>query len=142
MAMSAERPNAESRAFPRGLRLLRKADFERVLRRGVRCANGTLVVWLHPNGLDRPRFGLIVSRRHGGAVQRNRQKRVLREAFRHCWRRLPAGCDLVCSPQPGVPLTLRGAIECLPQLGARARRRTERRSRDAAPPETGSGPQA
>ncbi len=85
--------------FPRHLRLTRRSEFLRVLERGVRAADRRLMVRVLPNGLDHPRLGLIVSRRHGPAVRRNRLKRLLREAFRLSQHELPAGWDIVCSPQ-------------------------------------------
>ncbi len=140
--MNARRPDSPLNGFPRQRRLTRKAEFELVLRQGVRCAAGPLVLWAHPNALGITRLGLIVARRHGGAVQRNRLKRVLREAFRLGWRELPQGWDLVCSPHPGVTFTRAGAIECLRQLGGRAARRWRHRTLGAvAPPEPDSGPQ-
>ena len=49
---------------------------------------------------DGPRLGLSVSRRVGGAVERNRVKRVLREAFWEEAERLPAGSDYVVVARP------------------------------------------
>lgn len=50
---------------------------------GVRRSGGPLTVFVRPNGLPEHRLGLSVGRRVGGAVVRNRIKRLLREAFRH-----------------------------------------------------------
>src|ERR687890_251521 len=84
-------------------RLSRSAEFERVYRRGRSKANRFLVLYAFPreDGDDEgPRLGLSVSRRVGGAVDRTRVKRVLREAFWAEATRLPAGSDYVVVARP------------------------------------------
>jgi ribonuclease P protein component len=77
-------------------RLSRSADFDRVFRQGRSHAGRELVLYVFPRGeSDAPRLGLSVSRKVGGAVQRNRVKRLLREAFAAEGERLPAGTDAV-----------------------------------------------
>ena len=85
--------------FPKRSRLLRGAEFDRVFRRRCRASDGVLLVYGCENGLEHPRLGLVVSRKVGGAVRRNRWKRLLREAFRACHERLPVGVDLAVIPQ-------------------------------------------
>ncbi len=64
------------------MRLSRSADFDRVFRQGRSHAGRELVLYVFPRGEgDEPRLGLSVSRKVGGAVERNRVKRLLREAF-------------------------------------------------------------
>jgi ribonuclease P protein component len=100
----AERPS-RGRA-PRRRRLSRSAEFERVYRQGRSKANRFLVLYAFPReegsapAEDGPRLGLSVSRRVGGAVDRTRVKRVLREAFWEEARRLPAGSDYVVVARP------------------------------------------
>src|SRR4029079_11520118 len=81
-------------------RLSRSAEFERVYRQGRSKANRFLVLYAFPRTDDgpggdprSPRLGLSVSRRVGGAVDRARVKRVLREAFWAEAERLPPGSD-------------------------------------------------
>jgi len=51
------------------------------------------------NGLPHLRLGLSVSRKYGGAVQRNRLRRLYREAFRLTRHEMPVGLDLVLIPR-------------------------------------------
>jgi ribonuclease P protein component len=77
-------------------RLSRSADFDRVFRNGRSYAGRELVLYVFPRGEDDPpRLGLSVSRKVGGAVERNRVKRMLREAFAQESSRLPVGTDVV-----------------------------------------------
>ena len=85
-------------------RLSRSAEFERVYRQGRSKANRFLVLYAFPRedgaADDGPRLGLSVSRRVGGAVDRTRVKRVLREAFWQEAERLPDGSDYVVVARP------------------------------------------
>ena len=62
--------------LPQRLRLRRSADFVSVLRNGHKVSRPTLILYARPS-LE-PRFGLIVGKSVGGAVQRNLVKRRLR----------------------------------------------------------------
>ncbi|TVQ52397.1 MAG: ribonuclease P protein component [Phycisphaerales bacterium] len=104
--MVADSPKTERCfRFPRRLRLTRPSEFEAVLNANVRVRSGPLFIGALPNDRDHPRLGLIVSRRVGNAVVRNRVKRQLREAFRLSQHDLPTGYDLVVSVRAHEPLT-------------------------------------
>ena len=89
--------------FPRSARLLRHADFERVYKQGKRhfAAHLTVFYLARPEGAGL-RVGFTVGRVLGGAVQRNRMKRRLREAVR--LQRSPggAGVDVVINPKKSL----------------------------------------
>src|SRR3954466_1260622 len=96
---------------PRRRRLSRSAEFERVYRQGRSKGNRFLVLYAFPREAaadEAPRLGLSVSRRVGGAVERTRVKRTLREAFWQEAERLPAGADYVGGARPeAAPLAER-----------------------------------
>ena len=63
-------------------RLSRSGEFDRVYREGRSHASRHLVVYAFPRSDDEPaRLGVSVGRKLGGAVERNRVKRMLRDAF-------------------------------------------------------------
>jgi len=68
--------------FPPSRRLRHRRDFIRVYRRGKRYRGRLFVIYLLPCDADKGRMGLSVSRKVGGAVLRNRIKRLIRTYFR------------------------------------------------------------
>jgi ribonuclease P protein component len=105
-------------SFSKHSRLLRACDFERVFAARCSVGNASLLVHGSANGLGHPRLGLIASRKWGGAVNRNRWKRVVREAFRLSQHQLPP-IDLVCLPRGQTVPQLHRLLEFLPALAAR-----------------------
>ncbi len=88
------------------MRLQHQADFDRVFATGRRYKAKGLLFLAAPGDLDHPRFGISIGRTFGSAVERNRIKRKLREAFRLIRCELPP-CDIVCVPKrPAAQLTV------------------------------------
>jgi ribonuclease P protein component len=87
-------------------RLSRSRDFEAVYRHGRSVSTRHLVLYAFPRqepaGNDGPRLGLAVSRKVGGAVERNRIKRQLRAAFERLAPELAPDCDYVLVVRPGL----------------------------------------
>jgi ribonuclease P protein component len=78
-------------------RLSRSGEFDRVYREGRSHASRYLVVYAFPRPGDQgtPRLGVSVGRKLGGAVERNRVKRLLRDAFWACSPEVSPGHDFV-----------------------------------------------
>jgi ribonuclease P protein component len=86
-------------------RLSLSGEFDRVYRDGSSHANRFLVLYSFPRGEENDeeiRLGVSVGRKVGSAVERNRVKRALREAFWGLSERLPAGHDVVLVARPGI----------------------------------------
>ena len=91
------------RARRRRRRLSRSGEFDRAYREGRSHASRHLVVYAFPRAdADSPRLGVSVGRKLGGAVERTRVKRLLREAFWSRAEALPDGLDFVIVARPAV----------------------------------------
>jgi ribonuclease P protein component len=111
-------------------RLSRSGDFDRVYRNGQSHSNRFLVVYAFPrrdqDDAEEIRLGISVSRKIGGAVERNAVKRALKDAFWSLGDSLPAGHDFVIVARPDVAGLLEhegpgGVSAALEQLVAEAR---------------------
>lgn len=91
--------------YPAGkeLRLRRRADIGRLFDHGRRASDGVMTILALPreDGGGPLRMAVVVSRRMGCAVRRNRVKRLCREAFRQVRPLLPGGYDVVLAPRGG-----------------------------------------
>jgi len=119
---------------PRHARLVRGADFQRVYRTGSRARGTWCTLALCANGLGHTRLGLSVGKAAWKrAVDRNRARRVFREAFRLSAARLPRGLDLVLiAAPPARQPELHALCAELAGLARKALRRyEEKRAREA-----------
>ena len=107
-------PPMRGTGFPRDARLLRHADFERVYKEGRRHFSASLTVFYRPrtgesaetrtgtSGPEGLRVGFTVGRALGGAVQRNKMKRRLREAVRLSGLPRGVAVDVVINPKKSL----------------------------------------
>lgn len=91
-------PRAE---FPRSARLRRDAEFRLVMREGRVYPGAQVLVRVRANDGGAARLGVAAPAKYGGAVKRNRLKRLIREAFRGIRDEL-AGFDVFVAPRRGL----------------------------------------
>jgi len=70
-------------------------EFQRLYRRGESAAGAYFVLYVRRNGGNSNRLGITASKKVGGAVQRNRARRRLKELYRTNLHRLKKGYDIV-----------------------------------------------
>ncbi len=95
-------PAQGAAGFARERRLLKHADFDRVYRQGQRHFSGHMTVFYLRRDAGTPRVGFTVGRMLGGAVQRNRVRRRLREVVRRRFLSLSVPVDVVINPKKSV----------------------------------------
>ncbi|MCE5318681.1 MAG: ribonuclease P protein component [Parachlamydia sp.] len=86
-------------AYPKAVRLRHRGQYRQLVRPEARHAGKWIVIDLRSNGLTLTRLGITVTRRYGKAHDRNRFKRIVREAFRLSLHLLPIGLDLNIKPR-------------------------------------------
>ena len=85
--------------FPKARRVRRRGEFQRVFDGGIRVHGRYLTLLMSPNGGGQPRLGIVASRKLGGAIARNRAKRLIREVFRRNPVPGRQGVDVVVIPR-------------------------------------------
>lgn len=83
-------------------RLHKRKEFQKVFDEGKIFNNEQIKVFALLNNSPVSRLGLVVGRKFGNAVKRNRFKRIFREAYRLNKRLLENGIDLIILPRPGL----------------------------------------
>lgn len=81
------------------MRILTRRQYQRIGQQSTRHVGYWVIVDARPNKNSSTKMGITASRHYGIAVQRNRFKRVVREAFRHCRSFLQLGFDINIKPR-------------------------------------------
>lgn len=92
----------QPKGLPHFCRLHLKRDFKGIIQGGIKLQYRNLILWYRrpePTAPSPVRFAVVVSRKLGPAVLRNRAKRLLREAFRLNRQYILAGTDIILSPR-------------------------------------------
>ncbi len=81
--------------FPKRYRIVRGAEFRAIYDAGRKIVSESFVLFCRENDLPHHRLGITVTRKIGGAVKRNRIKRLMREVFRRSCGEMRGHFDLV-----------------------------------------------
>jgi ribonuclease P protein component len=83
-------------------RIRKRSEYQVIYAQGRRIPSALFVLFVMRNGLGRPRLGITATRRVGGAVRRNRAKRLVREIFRRHKREFE-NVDIVLNVRASLP---------------------------------------
>ena len=87
--------------FPHHVRIVRSSEYRALYKAGKKIHSERFVLFCRANNLGHPRLGITVSRKVGGAVVRNRIKRLLKEIFRRSIIQTPRQIDIVFNAKSG-----------------------------------------
>lgn len=88
----------ETFPFPKSRRIRTSREFQRIFRGGRRIQGNWMQLTVRKGSSPITRIGLTVSRKYGKSHERNRFKRITREAFRLCCERLAPGLEINILP--------------------------------------------
>ncbi len=108
-SQTIDRLSAGQRFRPQD-RIRKRSEYQAIYDKGQKISSGSFVLFVMRNDLGRPRLGITVTRRIGGAVQRNRAKRLLREIFRRHRAELTS-VDIVINGRAGLPDAVYARLE-------------------------------
>ncbi|MBQ6171216.1 MAG: ribonuclease P protein component [Clostridia bacterium] len=86
--------------------------FRYLYRKGASVATPTVVVYYRKNRQSINQLGLTTAKKIGNAVQRNRARRVMREAYRLLEEKLEKNCDIVLVARSKTPFVLMDEVKC------------------------------
>ena len=110
--------------------LTKNEHYALVFKKGISRANNLAVINVLPNGLEISRYGLVTSKKVGGAVVRNRVKRRLREIAR--WLPVKPGWDIVLVARPAMAeAEYRDIKERIRELAVKTEILTEKDEKDS-----------
>ena len=93
--------NATSEEFPHRVRIVKSSDYRMLYKEGRKIQSERFVLFGRENKIGHHRLGITVSKKVGGAVVRNRIKRLFREIFRRSLREIPNQFDIVVNAKSG-----------------------------------------
>ena len=93
-------PSPPSQRFPKTNRILKREVFKRVYEQGRKIQGRHFTAFTLENAEGRPRLGITATRKIGNSVERNRARRLVREAFRKNKWLAEVGVDIVINVKP------------------------------------------
>ncbi len=102
LPVATEKQGRATGKFPKSARLLTRAHYKFLHRQAIRVLGLQIAVDLRQGRSMTPKLGITVSRKFGKAHERNRFKRVVREAFRELYTSLPPDLELNVSPRQAL----------------------------------------
>lgn len=102
---------SRGKAFPKQARVRNKRHYQKIFQEGLKYTGQQIGVDLRRGQAPCPKLGVTVSKRHGKAHERNRFKRLVREAFRHSYPSLPQNIEINVFPKQSLNKMTKAGIQ-------------------------------